>query len=889
MSFSKNFYPTNRNEECFCGDKSGKCRHSKDDPNFKACMTFRDARLGQREGDWICVLEMAAEWSYWRLASSIELKSPEFREAAREAKKQQAVEKEKAKGFAIANELPAEQRHEQYSKIQSKKVLIPDHRENLLKRGFTLEQIIEIGYWSIRQPWEKVLGYYDTKLPGFVRFTEEDATLNAAVRAIVCPVRQLGQIVGLKMRLDDAPENGGRYRWLTGKTQKNPEGATPHIYGELPLAVLEATDPTKQGIWVTEGNEIKPVLVNYKLGYAVLGGGRFWQSSPNHAAKFLPIMRERYGNQITLCPDAGDILNKNVAPKWLSEYEFFKSQGFEVRFAWWGQTTKEHDDIDELENYDQIEFIDDTAFKALIEEHSETAKTAKKEWLDDYNEKQFHNWLDARKFDPDITIDDNDPNFKFPKNLPNEQAIISILSPMGTGKTHAMIEDIKTLESRTNKGAILIGYRNTLLKQTIQRALTVGVTIHLLKKKDSDDVQELLKTPYAHLACCLDSIFKLDGHFTGRDIYIDESCSVILHGLNGGTLKGRQAEILAMFKRAIQECNRIVLLDGNQSDFFTSIIAQIAPDKKVVKVLKKKQVVPQNFIFVETIGTSEEEIKKHDRSPLINIALQPNEKPFIFADSKVFTESLGRVLENEGKKGNVLNQNSVSEPWADLFLTDPNKFIEETQPDFQIISPSGESGLSVDIKNYFTCKLSFLSGVLTTNSQRQGLNRLRDTSVTHYVHCPERTAIRDHKIPPYYAAKQIHEVLTKRLNQSAILATHSADCKESATEIMMTQIEKSIKEDIFYEFSLKLFALENFERNNLRKCLMYTLKEEGHTVELVKEVSCKATNDKTEEAKEEYLEEEAAAIFKAQPLEEEEFKKYEKVIRLRQNRLLRFC
>lgn len=97
MSFSKNFYPTNRNEECFCGDKSGKCRHSKDDPNFKACMTFRDARLGQREGDWICVLEMAAEWSYWRLASSIELKSPEFREAAREAKKQQAVEKRKRK------------------------------------------------------------------------------------------------------------------------------------------------------------------------------------------------------------------------------------------------------------------------------------------------------------------------------------------------------------------------------------------------------------------------------------------------------------------------------------------------------------------------------------------------------------------------------------------------------------------------------------------------------------------------------------------------------------------------------------------------------------------------------------------------------------------------
>ncbi|MFM5946444.1 MAG: hypothetical protein ACKO9G_24310, partial [Dolichospermum sp.] len=98
-------------------------------------------------------------------------------------------------------------------------------------------------------------------------------------------------------------------------------------------------------------------IVNQKFGKTVLGGARYWHKSPNHTAKYLTRIKELYGDKIILSLDAGDILNQRLHRHWIEEYKFFESQGFKVKFAWWGQVSKDDCDIDELTDFRRIEYI----------------------------------------------------------------------------------------------------------------------------------------------------------------------------------------------------------------------------------------------------------------------------------------------------------------------------------------------------------------------------------------------------------------------------------------------------------------------------------------------------------------------------------------------------
>jgi len=725
----------------------------------------------------------------------------------------------------IARQLPAVERHRYSEKLLQELPLIDADRENLLQRGFTLEQIASGGYRSVSK-FQKVGTGYPANLPGIIKSGFGGGQiLNIGGDGILCPIRsQDGLIIGFQVRLHDAVD--GRYRWLSSATKKNPDGATPHLNGELPLGLFEPDHFESDSIWMTEGTAIKPSLTRYRLGVPVVGAasGRF-SASPEAAKAAVEYLCTKYETRVlTFAVDAGDVINRSGVPeRWQDQFKFYQSLGYQCRVAWWGQVAKDSDDVDELADISLINYITPDEFRGIVEEHRTEKPTTKvsieSEGLS--SDWAWQQWLRSRKFTPDIKS--NEEKFRFPK-IPDSDVIVAAKSGLGTGKTEAELELIKAC----NRGSCILGYRNNLLFQTIERASEIELTIYHLRE---DDGHALVADSSTHQALCLDSIHHIDGYFADRDIYLDETVSVLIHACNGGTLGEHQARAIKILTHALQVCNRVILLDANLSDLYVDFIAKLAPKKRVIKIENQRKIPPHNIKFIEGVDI-EDEVKKRDKSALINVLCSDNVIPWISSDSKELTKVIDKLLKQSGKTGFVLNGDTASEPWAKEFLAKPNKFIQDKKPGYFIISPTAESGISVTIKNYFTDKFSFLTGVLGTNSQHQIMVRLRDNSIPHHVFCPERSMVRDRSKPQNYSVNAFKRVLEDRISQSAMLASIGSDNPDRVNEVIANAISRN--NDDWLSFSYTLGALDNFEMDNLRKCLIHALEEAGHNVEIIK-------------------------------------------------------
>jgi len=472
--------------------------------------------------------------------------------------------------------------------------------------------------------------------------------------------------------------------------------------------------------------------------------------------------------------------------------------------------------------------------------------------VEKYN--QWNKWLKSREFTPTILIDEPEvTNATFDISLHN--AIIAIKSAMGTSKTRWLLCNIKNSSNR----AFLLGCLNNLLLQTIGVAAKEFDTqiyhLHL------DEAGLLVADVDTYIACCVDSMQHLDGYFKGVDLYIDEICSVIASILSGGTLGERQGYIMKVFEKAVREADRVFILDAKLSDIITDFIAKIDPTKTVVKVLNKAQPKPHHFKFVDGFNPDKNTISSRDKSPVIKAILE-SKKPFIASDSRKFINSIDEVLKNEGKTGGTLTRDTVSEDWAKAFLSNPNEYLESNKLDYFGISPSANSGVSITTIAGFTDKISVFTGVLATNQQSQILMRDRIV-LNHLIYCPESSTIQRDKIK----AKTPYSYYLETINKVALSAELTSNGNQNIAEALGVAIQK-YKGDIWFDLSCELGALDNFERENLRKCLIYALEEEGHTTEIISLETSKEDAQKLADAKEALLQKQAEEQFNAEPLQD---------------------
>ncbi|WP_414528809.1 plasmid replication protein, CyRepA1 family [Nodularia chucula] len=353
--------PTTKANPCpSCGDTQGRCRHHADG-EIILCMTANSQRKGDivENGYKVIGFEKGGLWAILKLDNSQEWSEERRREwedrkqaAKLAAIKVDADKKEKC--------LDIPTRHGLYSKILNSLQLDIPTIGGLKARGFTPEEIADCGF----KPVEKYhrLGFsIDSRLPGI---GADRRSLITSGDGYLCPLRDYdGNITAMQLRLNHAAD-GGRYRWVSSPAQTLAVQIGDRL--ENPLAVFKPEKP--EGIAIAEGTGVKPYLTSRRLNQIVIGaaGGQF-AGSPKLLEEYLSRASQDVDSKdVIIYPDAGDVQNKAVSKRWQEVAILISGFGYNIKFAWWGQTTKEHNDIDELNDYSQLQFISIDEFKKLI-------------------------------------------------------------------------------------------------------------------------------------------------------------------------------------------------------------------------------------------------------------------------------------------------------------------------------------------------------------------------------------------------------------------------------------------------------------------------------------------------------------------------------------------
>ncbi|MFM6152672.1 MAG: hypothetical protein ACKPE3_06650, partial [Sphaerospermopsis kisseleviana] len=134
--------------------------------------------------------------------------------------------------------------------------------------------------------------------------------------------------------------------------------------------------------------------------------------------------------------------------------------------------------------------------------------------------------------------------------------------------------------------------------------------------------------------------------------------------------------------------------------------------------------------------------------------------------------------------------------------------------------------------------------------------------------------IRNSAIPLGYTGESVKNALLERVNLSSLMAIDFSNF-DQAKDIIIRALSE-MKQDKWFDYSCKIWALANYERQNLRKCLEHSLIESGHNVSIDQWEINSLIEDEMKEIKADQLDREAELQFLAIPFQSmEECKKFE--------------
>ena len=491
-------------------------------------------------------------------------------------------------------------------------------------------------------------------------------------------------------------------------------------------------------------------------------------------------------------------------------------------------------------------------------------------------------WRNQRKYTP--TIIQNNIYAALPETIP-DGSIVALKSGLGTGKTHQLLRlfsagfaDIKTgicIEPGQFyfDGAIILGARNGLLLQIAKR---LG-----FKHLQNDQCFSELHEEKSQIALCTDSLpHYLDPKwFDGKILILDEVMETIKHILTSSTHRKNRAECLKLWKECLRRCKTIIVLDGNLADSAIDYLLKLTGYRKVIKI--ENQYKGDRALVEFLVGTPspksklpenmEKPLRKkglnsRDISPYIPMILA-SPCPVIVTDSQKQAEALERILNMFGKEGLRVDSKTVADKNhpAKAFLEASDDWIKANLPEFIILSPTAQSGIDINIREYFSDVFALFFGVLGTDSQMQMPGRIRDPLVKWHIACPEYTKNKGENF-----SSPVPEEITKAWEMyfTQDMATICRDLPEFFKLLQGVIFEGLNNPD--HDMLAILKAKENYEKANLRECLIEALQEAGHEIKFVELRHDDDGAKLLKEAKESVLRDEAKDIFKALDIKPEE-------------------
>ncbi len=321
--------------------------------------------------------------------------------------------------------------------------------------------------------------------------------------------------------------------------------------------------------------------------------------------------------------------------------------------------------------------------------------------------------------------------------LPLSAKLIAIKSPKGTGKTQFLAKIVQQACLDRQK-VLVIGHRVQLVKALCQRFGLPYVT----------EVNDEWADPNLSYGLCIDSLHpNSQAKFNADDwsnctVIIDEVEQVLWHGLNSTTCKDNRVAILKSLKTLMQNVlageGRILIADADLSDIaidYTRDLSGIALEPYIVynewqpntqsawEVYNYNDTTPKKLV---------KDLEKHIEQggkPLVCLSAQK-------LSSKWSTQTLESYLHQKFPQAKILRIDSES-------LADPHHpaygciaKLDRVLANWDIIlaSPSIETGISIELKDYFTSVWAIAQGIQSENAVRQTLARLR-TNVPRYIWC----------------------------------------------------------------------------------------------------------------------------------------------------------
>ena len=508
------------------------------------------------------------------------------------------------------------------------------------------------------------------------------------------------------------------------------------------------------------------------------------------------------------------------------------------------------------------------------------------EWIHKNAEKLRKWWEKQRKFTPTVTQDQKYVNLE--EKIP-DGTVIGIRSGLGTGKTSLLARLFAEpfIDKKAgiyeeggqfyHSGAIMLGARNGLLLQNSKR---LGFQ-HL----QSEQCFSSLHEKHSKIALCTDSLLHyLDPKwFDGKVLILDEAMETIKHLLTSSTHRKNRAECLKRWEECLKRCKVIICLDGNLADWvIDEYILKFTGYRKVIKL--ENQYKGDRAPVELLVGTStnksklpeniekplkEKGLNSRDISPYIPMILA-SRCPAIVTDSQKKAETLEYLLNLFEKKGIRVDSKTVADgnhP-AKKFLEAPDKWIKANFPDFIILSPSAQSGIDINIRDYFSDVFALFFGVVGTDTQMQMPARVRDPNVHWHIACPEYTRKEGENFSSPVVA-EVKEALENYLLQDAATISINLPQLKNHLEVL---IKQGLKDNPHHDAYVRLKAKDNYEKANLRECLIAALTEAGHEIKLVELQKDNEGAGLLQGASEHVLRKEAADIFNAPDISPEEVK-----------------
>lgn len=855
--------PATKSRPCPICERISYCKHS--DRGGVLCASYSDAKLFDIINGWKCTkIAGNTDWSTWVFDNGSHRSQQEYKPIKK-------AEKPKENQKNNFSPLSAIERDAKYANLFSEMSVLPSTRADLISRRFTDEDIPFSGIKSIN-PWQVFKGDYQG-LPGI----KDGNQLSINYEGYVLPVRDYdGLLVAFQVRLlnqKDIDEVGTKYLWSKGKFSAHIE-----INGcyELPLAVFKPKG-TPIGIAFVEGTGLKCFYVAQRLGYLVIGAaGGQWASSPNQLREYIDRAKKDYGDlPITIFPDANWCLDKCVRGKIETVIDLLsENPNNNVLVADWNQITKKQPDVDELPKGFNIRYL---KLDAWLKKYKEVFR----KYFNGESSKAFINWATSRKaLKADII--QNEEWVSIPENIHEQCDIFTIRGALATGKTEALIRHLKSLNI---DATFLIGYRNSLIIQTISRANKAGLSATHIKDTSENiggiNVDFGQDDSIKLFGACVDSHEKLDTVMAIKENYgvaIDEICSVLQHLKNGGTLKKKQQAAIDWVVSSISNTKFTILMDANISDTEVELLRKLFPNKKIKVLDSVSKPKPKVFNFLETSKDGDfEEYSSNPKHLTANLATiaQQQEKVLWLSDSQRSCEMADELAGKQGLKSFRLDGKTSAEDISRIFLNDPDEFIKSEKIDSLMLSPSAESGLSITLEGYFDVVCLDIKGVLNVNSLTQIAARLRDVKVPIYVSCPEFVNFEKVK-NPYRASEEFNKAYTARLTAFQSQTDNfygDANDHKTLLDEACNDLKKKIETDHLFLSSLQDNQRDIYEKNNLRLCLKTALCQDGHIVKDWVEESDTVSHAEVQDAKDFVIRREANKIFNSVDIDIEQANK----------------